>query len=185
MNTDIKIDQVELNLQQEKLPVKKSSRELGIEILRILAMFLIVCQHFINHGGFLKNAGDYTFFLNLTNVLFSPAVNVFVLISGYFSINSKFKIKKCLSLWLQVFFFSILMLLISSLFDVSISDNYVYQSLTPVISKIYWFFSAYILLYLTTPYLVAMLNAITRKQFTWLVIGIFICSYISTRFNIR
>ena len=52
------------------LSEKKKVREVGVELLRVIAMFLIVCQHIMNHGGFLKNAGENTLLLNFINVLF-------------------------------------------------------------------------------------------------------------------
>ena len=148
-------------------------------------MLLIVCQHFINHGGFLKNAADSEFFLNLIPVLFAPSVNVFVLITGYFSVNSRtLKVKKGIELWLQVLFYSLAMLPIASAFGASISNEYVYTAFTPIISRQYWFFSAYFVLFLIIPFISAMINGITKKQHLMLVIGIFVCAYLSTRFDI-
>ena len=170
------------------LPNKSANktRELGIEILRIIAMFLIVCQHFMNHGGFLKNAGETPFFLYLLNVAFSPSVNVFVLITGYFSVNSrKFRVSKCLTLWCQVLFYSLLMLFVTAAFGTSVSDITVYRSFSPVINKQYWFFSAYLLLVLLTPYLSAMVNSISKREHLALVIGTFVAGYLSTRFDIK
>lgn len=42
----------ELALQERK----RNTREVGFEILRIFAMFLICCVHVMNYGGMLGNA---------------------------------------------------------------------------------------------------------------------------------
>lgn len=164
---------------------ERPARDLGVEILRIISMLLIVCQHFINHGGFLKNAGENEFFLNLIHVLFAPTVNVFVLIAGYFSVNKrKLKIKRGVELWLQVLFYSLATLPLASLLGADITNEYVFKSFMPIINRHYWFFSTYFVIFLLTPYLSAMLSAITKKQHMSLVIGIFVFSYLSTRFDI-
>jgi len=167
-------------------PAPQKARELGVEILRILAMLLIVAQHLLNHGGFLKNADGHTLFLNLINVLFAPAVNVFVLITGYFSANTKkIKLSKVVTLWLQVLFFSVLMLSLSETLGISVNAKTVFRSFMPVINKSYWFFSAYIVLLLLTPYLSAMLSAIDQKRHILLVIGIFVLAFLSSRFGMQ
>lgn len=48
----------------------KKQRDAGFEILRIIAMILIVCVHFLNYGGFIENAKSETE-LALLRVLFS------------------------------------------------------------------------------------------------------------------
>ena len=175
-----------MTCQSDNIAIKeKPAKDLGIELIRIISMLLIVCQHFINHGGFLKNAGENELFLNLIHVLFAPAVNVFVIITGYFGVNTrKLKVKKGAELWLQVLFYSVAMLPIASAFGASISNEYVYTSFAPIIYRSYWFFSAYFILFLIIPFLSAMLNGITKKQHLALVIGIFVCAYLSTRFDI-
>lgn len=48
----IKMKSNELALQERK----RNTREVGFEILRIFAMFLICCVHVMNYGGMLGNA---------------------------------------------------------------------------------------------------------------------------------
>lgn len=164
---------------------ERPAKDLGIELIRIISMFLIVCQHFLNHGAILKNAGENEFFLNLIHVLFAPSVNLFVLITGYFGVNTRrLKVKKGVELWLQVLFYSIVMLPIAAAFGANISNAYVYTRFAPIIYRCYWFFSAYFILFLLIPFLSAMIGAITKKQHLMLVIGIFVCAYLSTRFDI-
>lgn len=35
-------------------PIEKKSRNCAFDIARIVAMFLIVCSHFLGHGGFIR-----------------------------------------------------------------------------------------------------------------------------------
>ena len=112
----------ELEIKANAAPVSRK-RDIGIEILRMLAMLLIVCQHFLNHGGIYKNAGENVFLLHLINQLFAPSVNIFVLISGYFSLNSHFKWQKPAGLYLQVIFYLLLMPLVGAAFGQEISPE--------------------------------------------------------------
>ena len=81
--------------------LNKNQRNSNLEILRILSMVFIVSCHFAG-GGF----GEYNFVVsNLNNYIIyfldlfgKVGVDVFVLISAYFMINSKFTLKKLLVL---------------------------------------------------------------------------------------
>lgn len=76
---------------------KEKIRESNIELLRIVAMFMIVVSHYVLHSGIDYNSMSIGFnrvILEIAN-LGDIGVIVFVLITGYFSINSKqpFKLK--------------------------------------------------------------------------------------------
>ncbi len=158
-------------------------REVGLDLLRILCMFLIVCQHFMNHGGFLK-AEVVSPWLHVLHVLFAPTVNVFILVSGYFSIHSRFRPKKLFSLWLQVLFFSVAMSLVSHFVGDGLTAKEWLYAFTPVIHRRYWFFTAYILLYLLSPLLAAGLKQLSVRAYRFLLLGILLAAYLSDRFPI-
>ena len=44
-------------------------------------------------------------------------------------------------------------------------------SVLPLLSRHYWFTVAYIALYLVSPFINKMLNSLTKREYTWLVIG--------------
>ena len=97
-------------------------RQLNYELLRILAMLMIVCLHYLSKGGLLGDpsradmtATGYTAWL--VEALCLVAVNVYVLISGYFGVDSLGSqtvgkrltfwevMRKPLKIWKQVFFY--------------------------------------------------------------------------------
>ena len=87
----------------------KEERNIGLDVLRILAMIMIVVLHYLGKGELLKEQN--TDYLNHVIYWFCEclciiAVNCYVLISGYFLVKSDFKIKKFLNLWGQVVFYS-------------------------------------------------------------------------------
>ena len=91
--------------------ISKVNRKSNFELLRIIAMILIIAHHFSLHGGFRVVQSKplinriWILWLQLGGKI---GVNIFVLISGYFLVSSPaFKLKKVLKLWLQLFFYSI------------------------------------------------------------------------------
>ena len=79
----------------------KNQRNSNLEILRILSMVFIVSCHFASckfedYSLLISNPNNYLiYFLDLFGKV---GVNVFILISAYFMINSKFTLKKLLVL---------------------------------------------------------------------------------------
>ena len=132
-------------------------------------MVLIVVYHFSVHGGYYSVAEGTLPFNSVIIDLFGLGgrlgVNVFVLISGFFLINSKFKPKKLLSLFIQVWFFSIsiyLIFLISG--GISFSWESLLCNIFPVVTAQYWFITTYIGLYLLSPFLNKFLKKLTKQQ---------------------
>lgn len=164
----------------------RNKRETGFEILRILAMFFIIVVHLLNAGGILKNANENTIsWHKMLYSFFTPSVNVFVLVSAYFMATSKIKFKKLLSLWFQVVFYTLTTYLFSSLL---IYKNFSFSVFVgcffPIISKKYWFFSAYFILMLISPFLNKILNNSTKKELYLLSGLLFIISYLSLKQSI-
>ena len=76
---------------------KKSNRKSNIELLRILAMIMIIAHHYCLYGGWNKISG-----LSLNNAILDfliiggkVGVAIFILIAGYFGIKSEFNFKNC------------------------------------------------------------------------------------------
>ena len=164
----------------------RNKRETGFEILRILAMLFIMLVHLLNAGGMLDNAAKNTItWHKLLYSFFTPSVNIFVLVSAYFMVSSKIKFKKLINLWGQVIFYCITSYLISAFF---IYDNFSVKKLIgcffPIINKKYWFFSAYFILMLLSPFLNKILNNSTKKELYSLCVLLFVLSYLYTKQSI-
>lgn len=179
---------IEANTSTEASTTTRKTRDIGPEILRIISMFLIVCVHFLNYGGVINhaNSAGELFALRGLYSFFTVSVNVFVLISGYFLVKSNFKLKKVIALWLQVFFFTTTSYIICGLFiDHDFSIRYLFfKCFFPLLQQRYWFFTAYIVLYLIFPLLNKILNNCSRKECWYILIGVFVLSYLSNRFPI-
>lgn len=105
--------------------LKAQRRIPNFEILRVVAMFLIIVGHFFVHGICgkgndvnLKYDGTSmidTLSFGITQslwVISSISVNLYVLISGYFLIQSKAKWSKIPTIWLQTVFYSVCIYLV-------------------------------------------------------------------------
>lgn len=103
----------------EALELKKQ-RNSNFELLRIIAMYMIVLHHCTAHGVFSYWHNNITFLQNVNNFLCTflssggkIGVTLFVLISGYFLSVKEFKIERLLKIYLKMFAYSVLFLLIA------------------------------------------------------------------------
>lgn len=142
-------------------------RNIAFDIARIVAMFLIVSTHFLGHGGFIDHMVGANFvFGRILCSLFSPSVNVFVLISAYFTCRStKLNWRKLIKLYAQVWTYSVALFIAFIIVNgkESFSVQWLLSSLFPVVSGKYWFFSAYIFMMLASPFLNVIIGNIDKK----------------------
>ncbi|MCO4635032.1 hypothetical protein Si037_01640 [Streptococcus infantarius subsp. infantarius] len=145
-------------------------RNSNIELLRIISMLLIVSHHFSVHGDF-DSLDSITMFnkvwLQFIQLGGKIGVNIFVIISGYFLIqSSKNKLSKVLKLWVQLLFYSFIIYLIFVIVgDATISIKELIKNIFPVIFTKWWFASTYFILYLLTPYLNKLLTSFSKNEY--------------------
>ena len=161
----------------------KKTRDSNIELLRIVAMLLVL----IVHTGFFT-IGEPTnselisdpvkstmrYFMQALSI---TCVNLFVLISGWFGIRPK--TNRFLEFIFQIFFFLGILYLI--FYFINPADWPLWESLKSTLmisTQRYWFIKAYILLYLLSPVLNAYIDRADPKQFRWLLIGFFAFQFV-------
>lgn len=150
-----------------------SKRLSNIEALRILAMFMVVVLHYLDKGELLtKTTQPFTtasYVAWLVEGFAIVAVNVYVLITGYFMCNSSFKLSRIVKVICQVLWYSILIPVVLVLLGVvNVGDFGTYdflQFIFPIHMLQYWFVTAYVVLMLFVPMLNAGIKALTQKQF--------------------
>lgn len=152
--------------------MEKKRRQSSFELLRIMAMAMVIALHYIVKGGLVEMSGEettaVTFVARLLQSFFIVAVNVYVLISGYFVTEMKWSIRKLGRILFQVWFYSLLIpvvCLILGLGNVRQWNLYDWATVVfPLQMEHYWFVTAYLLLYLLTPVIkVAVLNLKQRE----------------------
>lgn len=153
-------------------------RNIGIDALRILAMFMVVLLHVLGQGGVLQAGGEVTLSYSLPWLLECMAycaVNCYALITGYVCIQSKHKYKRIISLWFQVFFYTVLLTAVVAVVRPgTIGKEDVLNAFFPLLSKQYWYFTQYAGLFFLMPFLNKLLLGISKRQFQGLVLTLFI-----------
>ena len=163
-------------------------RKSNIELLRIFAMLLIVAHHIGVHSGFDLSADIPVFnklWIQLIQMGGKIGVNVFVLISGYFLINTqRLKLDKVLKLWLQLVTYALaFFFLFVGLGDVEFSKEGLLNCFQPITKSTWWFASTYFVLFLLSPYISAGLRALTKETYQGLLLTMFLCWCIVPTFS--
>ncbi len=141
-------------------------------------MMMIILGHTIGHSHATQVAtGLMDVVVNSLYVMIMPAVNVYVLISGYFLVNAKWNCKRVVLLWLQVFFYSVLFYALALLGGItSFSPSEFLKVLLPISGNQYWFARVFWCFTLFAPFAAMLLRSLSKKQFQFflaLIIVIF------------
>ena len=146
----------------------QKTRNNSLDLLRIISMMMVVSLHFFGHGGLVCGAlveGTANWYLGESVHAFSiVAVNCFVLLSGYFQCTSKFKLKRLVSVWAQVLFYSVTLYILTALISGSFSVMVLIKSGLVVTMRQYWFVTAYLLMYAVSPFLNCAIRAMNQKM---------------------
>lgn len=123
-----------------------SQRNMGIELLRIVAMFSIIVLHVLGQGGVLNKAPalsknyEAAWFLEILCYYGVPA---YAIITGYVSNKAKFYATNLVYLWLQVFFYNILAIVIFLALGIGSIGPMISMTIFPISQECYWYFTAY------------------------------------------
>ena len=158
-------------------------RNYGIDLLRIFSMFLIAVLHVNGQGGamvrIVSAPGTYYAAWFLETAAYC-STNCYGLISGYVGVDSRPRISRYMELWLQVFFYSAGITLLTRLVHPEwVTFEGIVKSMLPVMFSIYWYFTAFTGVSFLAPYLNRMILSLTdreRKRLL-LVILLLFCSY--------
>lgn len=167
----------------------KKERDSGIELLRILAILLVIGVHAFSYGEFNDLADEIGGHVASTALLMKlavrPAVNIFVIITGYFMIHAPFDLNKNMrrvgKTYQKMLLYSIVLTLIflplGPSFWVTRGKSYelwqvILKGLFPVTSQTWYFLTDYLLLCLLIPFVNLALQRLNQKQFRALVIGL-------------
>ena len=156
----------------ERTEEKPKLRNSNLEILRIVSMILILFHHFYYNNINLdySNLTINQFIVQFLSSAGKIGVNCFVLITGYFTIESKFKIKKLLKLYGQILFYSIGGGIIAvTVFHTNIGIKDLIKTILPISYNNWWFITTYIIVYLLSNYINKFLKSISKKEYIFLV----------------
>lgn len=150
-----------------------SGRMANLELLRCVAMMMVVVLHFLGKGELLPDltaagmdgTGRLAWLLESFCIV---AVNVYMLISGYFLCASSFKISRLVKLYLQLWVYSAgigILAAVTGILPAAECDTHYFLSLLfPVSMGHYWFMTAYLYLYLLLPLVGMAVKQMTKAQ---------------------
>lgn len=157
----------------EQLNRSGKKRMANLELLRIVSMMLVVTLHFLGKGDNLpelaeEHLGTIGYAAWGLESLAIVAVNLYMLISGYFLIESSFKVKRLLQLLLQICFYSFGVAVIAAAFGYLPEEyftlHYLQMILLPVSMHHYWFMTAYVYMYIVSPLISAGIKQLSKRQ---------------------
>lgn len=157
----------------EKIP---SERHVGIDALRLVSM-LMVC---LFHVQIMTGNTPYV------AVACCIAVNLFAIISGYVCIQSHWKIKRYINLWMQVAFYCVLCYALWYIMScIGLIKNYqpsVYIYFLPVpLAGFNWYFTAYTGLFLVMPFINKLASVLNKQQYlAMIILSVFCLSVLTT-----
>lgn len=141
------------------------TRQSNLELLRILAILMVVMEHFIRQSGLLESETGLN---GAINVFMGSgariAVNIFVIIGSWFMADSEFKPCKAAKLYLETAFYCIPITLLMACLGTAGGARNILQGLLPFLGRPVWFATAYISLILLTPFLNAAFLLPPQKQ---------------------
>ena len=144
------------------------SRNYGIDLLRIVAMFMIVLLHLLGRGGLLSSlnhsSGKFYIAWFIEAGAFC-AVNCYALISGYVGISGTQRCSKIILLWIQIIFYTLLITLCFVIFRPdTVNESVWLRTVFPISTSHYWYLTAYFGLFFFMPFLNKGIRHVGKKE---------------------
>lgn len=165
----------------------KNERAANFELLRILAMFGVVVNHFYNNALCIYDSSDNGLHipcgptadvavwtvLELMKLTALVSVNCYVLMTGYFlATKTDLRTRGIWNTWSQTWFYSVaLWIIMMGCGHVGFSRSDMLHYLTPISTNNYWFITNYLGLMLVAPFISTMTASLDRRRFGILVVA--------------
>lgn len=163
----------------------RALRDSNLELLRIVCMILLVAHHFAVHGGLLKL--DFSF-PKYVGLVFLPTGKIcfiaFIAISMYFLVDGKNKTQRFLRCWLEVFFYSVSLTILTWFLGGSVRFRDLVSSFFVMIGDSHGFAASYLLFLLIYPFILIATKGSTKKQARYLLIFVFWIQIMSQIFRV-
>lgn len=164
-------------------------RNSNIEVMRIL--MVLITAHHLAIWGFFKNSSVTSIspnivWLQLLESVGKIGVDIFILITGYFYLNSIPTLKKVLNLTNRVRLYSLIMFITVLMVGTTtkFSIGLIIKSLFPTIWSMYWFITAYVIIYIFSGFLSKGFQKMTQEQANKLIlISVILFMFLPTFLN--
>ena len=180
LNNIIKMS-IRKNLEKD-VDKKEKVRNSSIELLRILAQINVIIHHYCGHTRWqyrtgINNVGINQHYIKILETYGDLTNLLYMLITGYFTVKSKFNYKRFILLIFEYEFYCYLLFLsiqkyFSHKYNISGYNNSYFNHL-PILYYKYHFFASYIVFYIFTPFLNKLLAKLDKKTFLSFVLVVF------------
>lgn len=160
------------------LVAEEKNRITGIDFVRVLAVFFVICVHFFLHNGFYQEAmlGKRMLLMTSMRWLFFTCVPLFLVLTGYLNWKKKFQRK---SYWrlgeilISYLFISIVIILFKVFYlkqEISLTE-WGFKILNYTAANYAWYIEMYIGLFMLIPFLNLIYHGLeTRRQKEFLLL---------------
>lgn len=157
----------------------KSERNHGIDLLRLILMYMVCVLHTLGRGGVLATCVQGTAAYNsywLIETLSFCAVDGFAIISGYCAVDRPPRYEKLVNMWFQAFFYSFVVTLLFAISGLAPEwkTAHLIRAALPVTFGQFWYFTAYFALFFLTPILNPYLFSIDKRNAKRAVLLLFV-----------
>lgn len=152
-----------------------NSRQSNFELLRIIAMFLIVSMHLTSQNGLdsLSIGGCNWVFTEFISSFGRISVNLFLMIGTWFLVDAEFSAKRILKLYSELWFYCVAGTVVMIVIGKTISIQDLINGILPLLSGSCWFVPVYIELLMVAPFLKKILG--WKKTRLGLFIALLFC----------
>ena len=146
----------------------RKDRNYGIDLLRLVLMFMVCLLHVLGQGGILDACSEGTIEFRtywFLKIAFYYAVDAFGIISGYMAVNRPQKYEKIINMWFQTFFYSCIVTLVLT----ALGIRYDGSKLKLLVEMLlfaggnFWYFTSYFLLFFAIPVLNPFLFSLDER----------------------
>lgn len=150
---------------------KKQPRQSNLELMRIIAMLMIIAGHFCSQSGFAEGvSGTAGWLIACMGAGARIAVNMFLVLGVWFMVDTEFKAIRIVKLYLQAWFLIVPITLLLVGLGYNISKITIIKSIEPFfLGGGVWFVNTYIALIMLSPWLHKLL-LLERKSLRCLLI---------------
>ena len=146
----------------------QTKRNLGLDLLRMVAMWMVAILHVLGAGGVLSSAAplspDYETAWLLETAAYC-AVNCYALLSGYVGLTGRFRYSNLALLWCQAAVYTIgIPLVFAAVKPGSVGVWEIIRGFFPAMSNHYWYFTAYFAMFFFIPAFNFLVDRLERRQ---------------------
>jgi len=174
-------------MQQTNTPIESKKRNSNLELMRVVLMLMIIAHHYVVNSGLTKLFDFNQITVNMVFLQFfgmtgKMGINAFLLITGYFMVDSDFKLYKWFRLWFEVIFYNIIISSFLFLGGYRFGIKNIIQSVLPMTYGVQTYFTGtFLYLFLLIPFLNILIKSLSKKQYkTLLCLLFFLYTIIST-----